>query len=553
MGSELLTVFERSGVPFILTAADYWYTCPGIHRRCQGNLVACTKNCVRVRANQPVRLLWTIRSLRRRRARCRELLNSIAAPLVCISDRVAALYKEDGIDSSKMIVLPWGADCTPAGAGLRLDGGGVRFSYIGRVSAEKGVADLIRAYQLARTDCSLRIYGAGDTEEFQRLAEGTGITFYGRYEPSDLPAILADSDVVVVPSVWEEAYGLVVQEAGRQQVRSRVGRRRVSRPDHTGGQRLFVPPGEPAALARLMERVAGDHAAVRKRLNFSYGRVRLTDDAAAHEELYGWCITNWQRLRSRDVFPAQYNWKSEVGHLSKITGTPAAVVEQKLGREFTSPGSTVAEAWKAAAPKSDEEITRFYQTTDAYLYDLAVVHHTYERKQWRRTAAKLLVEAGVKSLLDYGGGCGYDSVFFAGLGFNCVLYDASPNNVSLALLRAEEARVSIAASTSLPDRQFDGVYCTEVLEHLPDPLAELATMAKRVVPGGVVLLTHSFDLLGDSHPSHLARHKGFAPAFVHGARALGLEYVSQWEIPGNRFLQFRRVDPVQTIDLRSVA
>ena len=76
---------------------------------------------------------------------------------------------------------------------------------------------------------------------------------------SDIPALLAAADVVVVPSRWE-ARALIVQEAlrlGRPIVATRVG----GIPDLTGDDgALLVPPGDPGQLAAAVLAVLDDQA-----------------------------------------------------------------------------------------------------------------------------------------------------------------------------------------------------------------------------------------------------------------------------------------------------
>ena len=83
------------------------------------------------------------------------------------------------------------------------------------------------------------------------------VVFLGRR--SDIPALLAAADVVVVPSRWE-ARALIVQEAmrlGRPIVATRVG----GIPDLTGEDgALLVPPGDPGQLAAAVLAVLDDGA-----------------------------------------------------------------------------------------------------------------------------------------------------------------------------------------------------------------------------------------------------------------------------------------------------
>lgn len=44
----------------------------------------------------------------------------------------------------------------------------------------------------------------------------------------------------------------------------------------------------------------------------------------------------------------------------------------------------------------------------------------------------------------------------------------------------------------VPDRSFDAVLCTQVLEHVPDPASVLAELSRVLVPGGCLWLTAPF-------------------------------------------------------------
>ncbi len=97
---------------------------------------------------------------------------------------------------------------------------------------------------------------AGDLAA-RAAALGVDAAFLG--ERSDVTALLASADVVVVPSRWE-GQPLIVQEAllaGRPVVAADVGGIR----DLTGDDgALFVPPEDPGALATAVARVLGDPA-----------------------------------------------------------------------------------------------------------------------------------------------------------------------------------------------------------------------------------------------------------------------------------------------------
>src|SRR5207253_4318491 len=104
----------------------------------------------------------------------------------------------------------------------------------------------------------LLLVGDGaDEKRFRALAkeQGGDVRFLGVRD--DVERILASSDVVIVPSHWEEAFGLAVVEgmaAGKPVVVSRSG----AMPQILGDTGLVVPKRDPAALADAVGRLLDD-------------------------------------------------------------------------------------------------------------------------------------------------------------------------------------------------------------------------------------------------------------------------------------------------------
>lgn len=71
--------------------------------------------------------------------------------------------------------------------------------------------------------------------------------------------------------------------------------------------------------------------------------------------------------------------------------------------------------------------------------------------------------------------------------------------------------VSDIAEIPEPDRSFDAVMCTEVFEHLPEPLAALKEFARLVRPGGHLIITAPFCSLTHYSPYHF--YTGFSRYF----------------------------------------
>ena len=146
--------------------------------------------------------------------------------------------------------------------------------YVGSLIPEKGIETLLTAFaslQAALSDLLLVLAGKdnvpGDcwAQHATELGIPTGrVRFLGvRRDPE---AIMAAADVVVAPSLCEEAFGLTVLEAmacGVPVVTSSVGMfAQILGPAH---QDLLTRTGDPADLARGLQAVLADRAAAHAR------------------------------------------------------------------------------------------------------------------------------------------------------------------------------------------------------------------------------------------------------------------------------------------------
>jgi glycosyltransferase involved in cell wall biosynthesis len=90
--------------------------------------------------------------------------------------------------------------------------------FVGRLSSEKGVADLIHAWlKWGESAPELRILGDGPLREsLQKMVSsvpGAQIRFLGQLPSTDTARQIAEARLMVVPSVWYETFGMVILEA----------------------------------------------------------------------------------------------------------------------------------------------------------------------------------------------------------------------------------------------------------------------------------------------------------------------------------------------------
>lgn len=134
--------------------------------------------------------------------------------------------------------------------------------------------------------------------------------------------------------------------------------------------------------------------------------------------------------------------------------------------------------------------------SSAMLHRLNPVRLAYLREQvnhhWSIESASLRPLAG-KRALDVGCGAGLLSEPLARMGAEVTGVDAAAENIGAARAHAEGQGLTIdyraGELDQLGDGRFDLVVSMEVVEHVTDPAAFVAGLAKRLAPGGLLILS----------------------------------------------------------------
>jgi glycosyltransferase involved in cell wall biosynthesis len=168
--------------------------------------------------------------------------------------------------------------------------------YYGRLVPEKGVDTLIEAVALLPERPQVIIVGAGESRaDFQRLAEQRGVgdrfAFRGTIPSDQIPNLLAELDIIVVPSRtrpnWKEQFGRVIIEAMSCEVPV-IGSDSGEIPNVIGDGGLVFPEGNARALADHLQRLLNDSG--QRRALGKAGRQRVLDHYTQRQiavETYG--------------------------------------------------------------------------------------------------------------------------------------------------------------------------------------------------------------------------------------------------------------------------
>jgi glycosyltransferase involved in cell wall biosynthesis len=180
---------------------------------------------------------------------------------------------EIGVDSSRYSPDRERRDA----ARKRLDLKGPVVGYVGRLTEEKGVQDLIDALA-GQKACTLLIVGDGSLRaELEARVEQVGVAahFLGRQPPESVADLLRAMDCLVLPSrttpTWKEQFGLVLAEAMGCGVPV-IGSDSGAIPEVVGDAGLVFREGDVLALREHLSRLLGC-GSLRERLGAA-GRLR---------------------------------------------------------------------------------------------------------------------------------------------------------------------------------------------------------------------------------------------------------------------------------------
>lgn len=176
------------------------------------------------------------------------------------------LLIRNGVNSDKMFLVPHGIEPIPR---LPLDRSAerkVRFGYIGSYNRGKGFHILLEALERVepQDDCELHIFGGAQNpwdkkfigECMARYSGKSRIIDHGYVSHDELPNAFKEIEVLVVPSIYLEVFGLVILEAfsaGRPVIVSKSGGPEELVRDSVTG--FVVERNSSEALARAMQKI----------------------------------------------------------------------------------------------------------------------------------------------------------------------------------------------------------------------------------------------------------------------------------------------------------
>jgi glycosyltransferase involved in cell wall biosynthesis len=212
-----------------------------------------------------------------------------ADAVIALTPRLAEKLVVDGIDPTRTYVVPSGVDRSLFGDLQRSpwpDLAGRKVIFVGRLVPQKGVHTLIEAVRhVTAPDARFVLVGDGPERDalearIRELGLERRVHLTGFVAHDLVPAVLQHSDVLVLPSVYEELGSILVEamQAGVPIVATRTGGIPDAVTDDVTG--LLVEPRDPVALGRAIDRILADTALAQ----------RLARAGTRHAADYDWNI-----------------------------------------------------------------------------------------------------------------------------------------------------------------------------------------------------------------------------------------------------------------------
>jgi glycosyltransferase involved in cell wall biosynthesis len=274
---RLIEQARRYGLPVILTLHDYWFLC-SVSQLVWPNAQVCRGKALGLNCARCV-LTFRVRSP------LMHALRPVAAPLLQIRDalvRRAAHQADLWIAPSHFLIQQYIAAGFPEGRFVYLENGidlerirrfahqpsvdgRVRVTFLGSLAWQKGVHILVEAFNGLPADVArLRIWGdpkvfPAYTDRLRRLLSHPDAQWMGGVANDRVGEVLADTDVMVLPSLWYENSPVAIQEAraaGVPVVASGLGALAEKVHDKVDG--LLFPPGDAAGLRQALQRLVNE-------------------------------------------------------------------------------------------------------------------------------------------------------------------------------------------------------------------------------------------------------------------------------------------------------
>lgn len=202
--------------------------------------------------------------------------------------------------------------------------------------------------------------------------------------------------------------------------------------------------------------------------------------------------------------------------LVALTESEPSMVRRRFKEEALSLGANVRHSMQemgCAYHEWSQELVRFYETTDAFLFESLVYNRSNVKAILRNWILDFVRRhhrrQGPSRILVHGDGLGIDSCYLAMAGYQVDYFEVSEKAVQFACKLRDKLNVNfsvIRCMHDVPCEHYDFVLTLDVLEHVPDPPCLVRELASKLRPGGLLIVNAPFWFVHSAVPTHLAKN-----------------------------------------------
>ena len=208
LSPSVITGAKKMGVPIVLRLSDYFLLCPRfdfMHQKkiCEDCLSKGYRSCIKKRCVKGSLFASVIRVFSMKFHNFIHVYRGVDA-FITPSEFLKKKLIENGFNDKKITCIPTFTSSKSEVGEQKIGTYGL---YFGRITEEKGVETVIKAYEKL-PDYELKIMGDDTTEEGLRLKEYvknhkmSNVEFLGFKDGTELEDVIKDARFTLIPSIW---------------------------------------------------------------------------------------------------------------------------------------------------------------------------------------------------------------------------------------------------------------------------------------------------------------------------------------------------------------
>jgi glycosyltransferase involved in cell wall biosynthesis len=132
---------------------------------------------------------------------------------ICITEFQKQILVRAGLPESKLVVKPNFIETEESGTSINNDRQHPYFVFIGRLSPEKGVKELIEVWTKTKIEAHLYIIGDGELADEVKKNQQQNLEYLGSRPNKETIQILREARALIFPSLWYEGFPITILEA----------------------------------------------------------------------------------------------------------------------------------------------------------------------------------------------------------------------------------------------------------------------------------------------------------------------------------------------------